>query len=221
MPATTVKERPILFKGRLVRAILDGRKTQTRRVVRPQPERCVSPVEVAELLSGQSLGRIRNPYGVPGDRLWVRETWAPHPNHPRCRVAYRADQQSFGLSGGWASSSPDAPDNGIVFPEPVHGDSPFGCRWRPSTHMPRWASRILLQVTSVRFDRVQNISEDDAIAEGAEATHSDGTPLDPDPTWDMHRESFSETWDAINAKRGYSWKSNPWVWVIEFRRVEP
>ena len=146
------KERPIIFSGPMIRAILEGRKTQTRRIVKPN---CLSKL---------------SPYGRTGDRLWVRETWGHNPEGPG--YVYRSDGD---------------------FDMKFHGD-----RWRPSIHMPRWASRITLEVTGVRVERLQDINEEDALAEGVE-------------------HAFRSLWESINGPG--SWDANPWVWVVEFRRV--
>lgn len=216
-----MKERPILFSGPMVRAILEARKTQTRRVIKPQAwaysedtlgQRMIYPRSGADDF-GDSGRPIRYPYGVPGDRLWVRETWRAFDDGD---VFYRAD---FG----------DA--------VPVHADDdPAAWMWRPSIYMPRWASRITLEVTGVRVERVQEISEDDARAEGPTPNwcgdlagwdpeeHGYLLPGDENADDDVAdggyyytgRWAFAEMWDSINAKRGHPWASNPWVWVIEF-----
>jgi hypothetical protein len=192
-------EHPILFSGPMVRAILDGRKTQTRRVVL-RPER---------------YERIRDcsfasPYGVPGDRLWVRETWFPDPP----------------IDGTWpgdAAWNHDRTIEGV----PAKYRSPKHCifaaswdgiplAWRPSIHMPRWASRLALEVTEVRVQRLQEITEEDAQAEG----FRDRYDAAPTGEKDTAAEVFREAWDEINGKRG-PWASNPWVWAISFRRIAP
>lgn len=172
------KEKPILFSGAMVRAILEGKKTQTRRVIKPQP-----------MLDTHTrvTACYKCPYGAPGDRLWVRETWTTHQNDKGADcLLYRAE----------------VPDPELYAP------------WRPSIFMPRAASRIMLEVTGVRVERIQEISEADAIAEGVEII-----PIDTS-TW-TNRQSFSILWDKINAKRGYSWASNPWVFVISFKLINP
>ncbi len=214
-----MRERPILFSAPMVRAILDGRKPQTRRIIRDEWWRCLDPEDEDD--RAQALTMC--PYGVPGDRLWVRETWGPSyaqhvssgrsrtlggtwgcPAHPEWRacVVYRAD-----------GDMPQAPD----------GYETAG--WIPSIHMPRWVSRITLEITGVRVERLQEISEDDARAEGV--TTSDipvringelGTMHTFGP--DAHRQAFRLLWDVINGKRA-AWASNPWVWVVGFKRVEP
>jgi len=195
--------RPILFSGEMVKAILDGRKTQTRRVIKPQPPYGIGldfdpEDEYAYYYTRGDVGElrtIRNPYGQPADLLWVREQWKatglfadmkPSKTSACGRFAYRADSVTL--------------------------ERDVSILWRPSIHMPRWASRITLEVTAVRVERVGEISLEDAAAEG-----------DPRPLSASENDSvtwFQHLWDSINAKRGYSWDSNPWVWVVEFKRVE-
>ena len=179
--------RPILFSGPMVRALLAGTKTQTRRVAKPQPF-WVNPGD------GQPNPMPKCPYGVPGDTLWLRETWFQ--SEDSSMVHYRADN-----------------------------DDPYVTRWRPSIHMPRWASRITLEVTGVRVERLCAISEADAAAEGvtqcgdggwhAEDTGRDGSS----PCWDTASGSYRLLWESINGPG--SWAANPWVWVVSFRRVTP
>ena len=205
-----MKEHPILFSGPMVRAILDDRKTQTRRVVKDSVKHGVS------LLGGCGCGVLWDlcPYGAPGDRLWVRETWRRVDFETRGRdssyiVEYR--------SGGYGPR--------------VHGETneimSLPCGWKPSIHMPRWASRITLQVTGVRVERLQDISAKDIIAEGAvDRPHEvDGLGKCPVSAFDGKvypdlRSVWAHGWNSINGKRhGCDWASNPWVWVVEFRRV--
>jgi len=212
-----MKERPIIFSGEMVRAILDGRKTQTRRVVKPQPtwEDPVKTIEgewmdyedahivdhAAWECGGLPHGR-KCPYGQPGDRLWVRETWWPiggfWSTHIgticSAEIRYRADDRVL------YQSCPDEFKRNY--------QNPMG--WRPSIHMPRWASRITLEVTDVRLERVQDITRDDAWQEGVSNS----------PEYDCVTK-FISLWNLINAKRpGCSWDYNPWVWVINFRIVK-
>lgn len=210
-----MKERPILFSAPMVRAILAGQKTQTRRVVKPQPVPVGTLREIDEPGAGQTFvenGVLRTParygsrpascpYGQPGDRLWVRETYALHHAWdecapcvaesvtPRPRVWHRAD-------------APDAIDG--------RG------RWRSSIHMPRWASRITLEVTAVRVERLHDISEADAEAEGVTAEPSNG--LADSPVGLSAREAFADLWASINGPE--SWEARPWVWVVSFKRLE-
>lgn len=230
---TKTKERPILFNGEMVRAILDGRKTQTRRVMKDQPpvdiyypgypqfnaERKEWTFAIEPQIStwnGVVTTSRRCPYGQPGDRLWVRETWAA--------LRMEFDLES-GYCDGWEETTPDyvkkyRDDNSNhLFLDPPRYDIAYldcydngadnveerGFRWRPSIHMPRWASRIDLLVKDVRVERVQDISWEDAVSEGIP---------DIDPINDFHY-----LWDSINAKRGFGWDMNPWVWVVEFERI--
>lgn len=194
-----LRERPILFNGDSVRAILRGQKTQTRRVVKPQPHAGVrlDPTIPSGLTDGHGR-EIRLRYGTPGDNLWVRETWAmrsdaePGSEKAKHHLHYKADGDE--LSGEWHDYHPG---------------------WRPSIFMPRWASRVLLEITEVRLERVQAISEEDAIAEGAPKMHLDGLGQ----TWATHKRGFESVWDSINAKHGFGWEENPWVWVIKFEQL--
>ncbi len=187
-----MKERPILFSGPMVRAILDGRKTQTRRIIKPQPIKRLHRLAfdaraLGNLWGDRGTWLIRCPKGAPGDRLWVRETWAMIDG----AYAYRADS-GHDLTG---------PGN-------------FLHNWKPSIHMPRAAGRIALEVTGVRVERLQDITEEDAIAEGAELTDElTGTADDLDGSY---VKAYSILWDVINGHG--SWEKNPWVWAIEFRR---
>lgn len=188
MPASVeVKEWPILFSAPMVRAILDGRKSQTRRVVKPQPEFEMAWAskgfdrQVATVLDkwGTEIAVHPCPYGQPGDRLWVRETWAKE----RHRIIHTFKGEAPSRMEGdvfYRATTPDI----------------YGLAWRPSIHMPRWASRILLEIVDVRVERLQQISEEDAIAEGYES-----------------RAAFlAGDWAKKHSK-------NPWVWVVEFKRV--
>jgi hypothetical protein len=208
----SMKEYPILFSGPMVRAILEGRKTQTRRVVKPQPVGNQRIVEgAAHLTVGMNPAddggvwyatdcvnpgtEIRCPYGVPGDRLWVRETWAarsdcePGTAKAKHYLMYRAE-------GG----DPADPMN-------WHD---WGGRWRPLIHMPRWACRLVLEITSVRVERLQDITDEDARKEGVAITDYYAMSRHP------HRSSFIDLWDSIYG----TWNLNPYVWVVEFRKVE-
>jgi hypothetical protein len=191
-----MRERPILFNGDMVRAILEGRKTVTRRAVKSdliQSDR--APLETSPgRFHFWCSGEHASPFGAPGDRLWVRETWAPGAT----RTMYRAGCNPCYL-----------PPSG---------------RWKPSIHMPRSASRILLEVTAVRVERLQDITEERAKAEGVRAIDgmkwhtleeaAAGIPMRDHTALD----AFSALWECINGEG--SWAANPWVWVIEFNRVE-
>lgn len=214
-----VKERPILMCGDMVRATLRevDPKTQTRRVVVPQPALgplsfIDGPPRWGQVVAGHAVGKSgfnsfdwwKCKYGQPGDRLWVRETWGicsalgdgrPEPGH---MIYYAASGCS--KDGTQAKEFPNWPVS----------------RWRPSIHMPRWASRITLEITDIRVERVQDISLADIEAEG--------TPYSLDPAKrpvGSRTEQYAALWDSINSKRGYGWDVNPWVWVVAFRRVAP
>lgn len=231
-----MKERPILFSAPMVRAILDGRKTQTRRALKIQPTIIRDPFPTTDDVKHifrfkqstgiyQCLG-MQNlidtcKFGKVGDRFWVRETWQ-HSNHPfghldqDCSIFYRADY--------W--DDPHGMD-GEKSPEGKYRD------WKPSIHMPRWASRIDLEITGVRVERLQDISEADAIAEGAKLFDNIpiGTPGPRPARWSMENPTntdqclstakwaFANFFQKING--GDAWNDNPWVWVIEFKRINP
>lgn len=181
-----MRERPIIMSAESVRATIAGRKTMTRRAVRPQPERDFAPIEIAELLTGIPLGQIRCPFPV-GCRLWVKEGGVWCDIGFEQSVAYRADGE---------------PDESWCRP----------VRWKSPIYMPRWASRLTLEIVSVRVERLQAISLDDAIAEAAGPGEH--------PCEDAIRY-FVDAWDRLNAKRGYPWASNPWVWALTFRPLDP
>jgi hypothetical protein len=202
-----MKEYPILFSASMVKAILDGTKTQTRRVIKP---RGVSD-DVAQWLHAMAKGvDMPCPYGKPGDVLWVREAWDfrhwGEPGNPfRVMVSYGADgfQKLCQSPHDW---------NPMIYSQP---------RWRPSIHMPRWACRIELEIISVRAERVQEITRNDAKAEGVsnlwknppeKEEHYKRVLLNP------YVANYSVLWDGINAERGFGWNVNPFVWVIEFQR---
>lgn len=194
------RERPILFNAEMVRAVLSGTKSQTRRVIKPQFRTAFGQGVALSHPSAYSVNvDIKNadgswkwllcPYGKPGDRLWVRETWAAHPQF--ADVAYRADGEEPIDSDGWI----------------------WRPKWKPSIHMPHALSRITLEVVAVRVERVQDISTEDIITEGLSTTLREH---------DAERclsDQFRALWDSINAARGFGWDVNPWVWVVEFRRV--
>lgn len=239
-------EHPILFSAPMVRAILDGRKTQTRRVVKPQPDHHweslpgyrldMRPQLVAGGLAVRHVHSIPMrpfareqqrtsdlgpwstcPAGAPGDRLWVRETWClAHPD-------YHDEAEGIRLGrpvrddGRWCHyRATDDVDS---------GDKENASPWRPSIHMPRWASRITLEVTGVRVERLQDITEADAMAEGVDTF--DGVAPEqrvPGPGFNgarlgdqPHRLPFADLWEKTYGED--AWDANPWVWVVEFKRV--
>jgi len=186
-----MRERPILFSGPMVRALLADAKTQTRRVV--NLGRLAK--EQAERARAGDYSRLPCPYGVPGDRLWVREAFATDVVPGAREVIYRADQSD-------ASAIPAA----------AAAWRSFG--WAPSIFMPRWASRVTLEVTGVRVERLQDISEEDAAAEGIEPDFGNAYTCAARD----YRRAFERGWDTINGTRA-PWASNPWVWAVEFRRL--
>ncbi|MGJ7064831.1 hypothetical protein ABM016_05960 [Morganella morganii] len=219
-----MKERGIIFNADMVRAILDGRKTQTRRIMKPQPTPCdyidwrgnargghVWPSNIfrtmlhveGELQNGDGgwKGLVGDacPFGDIDDRLWVREAFQVG-LCTESTIAYKATHKPSDLEEGWHEK----------------------IKWRPSIHMPRWASRILLEITGVRVERLQDINEEDAVAEGVAPLHG-GYWKHYQPDWTQHqlsaRGSFVTLWNSINGVD--AWYKNPWVWVIEFRRVTP
>jgi len=207
-----MSDRPILFSAPMVRAILDGRKTQTRRIVKsPWKKREIVNLRyyyndngytwsgefddphswgipnIIDLEPRLSIYDMACPYGAPGNRLWVREKWQTYKEFDRIRprdISNQAEIQYPATYDGWDS------------------------RKRPSIHMPRWASRITLEITNVRVERLQDISEADSIDEGVPAD-SDAEP----------RDIYMSIWNELNGPA--SWDANPWVWVIEFKRVQP
>lgn len=209
-----MKERPILFSGAMVKAILADNKTQTRRVMKPSLPAYVTRVGYSLMTEKwhafddnqwETITKLDCPYGQPADRLWVRETWALGADEAgEPKVFFRAT---------------DTPMVGMAFP-----NKPAIEAWKPSIHMPRWASRLTLEICDVRVQRVQEISEEDAIAEGIERTSLGFRDYEL-PANVMHgvpaSYSFQTLWDSINAARGFSWQSNPFVWALTFRRVQP
>lgn len=206
-----MRDRPIIFSGPMVRAILEGRKTQTRRVIKGCVERGGEYTHERH----EQGWFPRCPYGVPGDRLWVRETWR--------LIAWDGDVKTVGID------YPADGDSGCT--NYVNRDDHLAIarrllsrKKRPSIHMPRWVSRITLEVAGVRVERVQEIAEADAIAEGIDVENVWGignAAPDPDGGYTDPVTAFHKLWDSINAKRGYSWESNPFVWVVEFKVVKP
>jgi hypothetical protein len=226
----TASERPIIFTADSVRAILAGTKTQARRVLRREHADNLSGAEWVEhdglwypcrdeLCRGaldQIAPPVRCPYGGVGQRLWVREAWAPadawvdgYEREEPVSIRYRADGKAIRYEH-----------------ENVHELDTYGWSepktWRSPLFMPRWASRITLEITDVQVRRLQSVSEEDAQAEGVTFDGSwwlggvhpiKGTPK----CWPSAREAYSKEWDRINAKRGFIWESNPWVFAITFR----
>ncbi|MCM2361536.1 hypothetical protein [Pseudomonas sp. SR18] len=201
---TEIKERPILFSAPMVRAILEGRKMVTRRAIKVQPHIdasgnfCVGSSNYGQDGYGKPVTKhfIRGccPYGKPGDRLWVRETWA------RIRVAQAPEQE-------W-----------VVFRE-SDNRTDYGGPWKPGIHMFRRDSRILLDITEVRVERLQDISRADIRAEGLQCPPEMASD-DASPNYrDWLPTAWQELWESINGAG--SWTANPWVWCVSFKRVTP
>ena len=206
-----MKEHPILFSTLMVQAILKGSKTQTRRVIKdiqewhPLPDiTCLKfkGVNCGSILSADGEGFAQKyvktlcPYGQPGDRLWVRETFIDLTKTPVCGAGSEKYQ---GLKVWYKADNTRETE--------VSGN------YKPSIHMPRWASRINLEITNIRVQRVQEITLGDAIAEGVASL---------DPNWHTAAlVDFQRLLDTINSKRGYSWEVNPWVWAITFKLLTP
>ncbi len=240
----------MIFNAEMVRALLDGRKTQTRRIMKVQPEsNQLGLLLITDSTKHSDIGKYHwaesnatgnhvrsklfsSPFGAVGDRIWVRETWATLGNEDGCCVdwegnlckgdersaarIYRAScEQRPGDYGLWS-----IPDD--AYWKPHTKEHKFEGAWRPSIHMPRWASRILLEITDVRVERLNAISEEDARAEGI----IDGGCLncgEPEPCGCANPEpdatdAFAYLWQSIYGQE--NWNANPWVWVIEFKRVE-
>lgn len=239
----------------MVRAILAGKKTQTRRVVKPKasessmasfsaasgwyPDRynhgrewCMWGVRGTTDHNKQGAWLGRCPYGDVGDRLWVREMWADGDELASSRgpldapehVLYRADKSAY-YFGDSPMDGSNLPGRRVKDTEGWNFDHPC-VHWKPSIHMPRWAARIILDVTDVRVERVQAITEEDAKAEGVESLGpsigaEQGFVDDSGRTHGTHPYTlaFACLWDEINADRGFPWRNNPWVWVVSFKRV--
>jgi hypothetical protein len=216
-----MKERPILFSGEMVKAILDGRKTQTRRVIKGRfnivtfPDGNKLPVKIDDN-DKMAEDYIKCPYGQIGDRLWVRETFK---------------YQNF--SEGYDNGIQQGGDHDFAFgfaqieyrdgvrkieieldEEDLNIRKPVIDKWYPSIHMPRWASRINLEITNIRIERLQDITEEDSQAEGVEYYGEIDYTIG-----NTYKIIFRRLWDSINLKRGFGWNVNPFVWVVEFRRI--
>ena len=204
-----MRERPILFSAPRIRAILDGRETMTRRVITSKWLRCLVLTDDIDAVTEQC------PYGVPGDRLWCQEGY-------RLTRFYPDDSRRV-VSGLYSADDSGFEDVRLSEPEWAKLCA-RKCPTRPSSgrHMYRSLARIRLEVVSVRVERVQEISEADCIAEGVTPYMEDSGGQNPDGSWisvPRYVYAFRDLWDSINAKRGYGWESNCWVWVVEFRRV--
>jgi hypothetical protein len=210
-----MREKPIIFSTPMVQAILAGRKTQTRRVIKIDD----APENWKISIAGTSIVRtepydVKLPRYAAGDVLWVRESWCEN----RGKYFYKADNICNGCT-----------EDGICLPEGVAKhitcelceDRDGYIKWRSPRFMPKEAARIFLLVTNVRVERVQDITEEDAIAEGVlwERARKINQLETSDSIYDNAKALFMRLWDSINAKRGYGWDKNPWVWVVKFERI--
>ncbi len=183
-----MKERPILFNTEMVRAIIDGRKTQTRRVIKKP---------LVEMINGCATYKeseliARCPFGKTKDILWVRETWCEISNMFGYETIYKA-----------------TPVDGLqIIP-----------KWKPSIFMPRKYSRITLEIINIRVEKLRDIKGEDVLAEGLEDDFIENDRMSRHDEQERRRENFEKLWNSINAKLGYDWDSDPWVWVIEFKRL--
>lgn len=214
-----IKERPILFSAPMVRAILEGRKTVTRRAVRVG----FNPEDLEGSLSASECRKLYRelpqyfgasyfcPYGQPGDRLWVRETW--YCDHFEVMRGPYLKPDDLNVSEAIDYGTLVYAADGLT---PYEADQPI---WKPSIHMPRWASRILLEITDVRVERLQDITYEQAAAEGVHrgplrewCASDEGGACHKYPV-----PAFRDLWQSV----GGNWDANPWVWVVEFKRVTP
>jgi hypothetical protein len=230
-----MKERPILFSNHMVRAILGDYKTQTRRIIKP---RGVSD-DVAQWLHVMAKKGVDMlcPYGQLGDRLWVRETvvlerWDDEPKPPTDRPLWHYEpnplneyDSEYWLIPHYKATDP-APD--LYYGDiDDNDDGEPKCKWTPSIYIPRWASRVLLEIVSVRAEHLQDIEKDENVNDVFEEgfykpnyyEYADDEPSDIDI--ESAVSDFKELWNSINGRRGFGWDVNPWVWVIEFKRLEP
>ncbi|OZJ15463.1 morphogenetic protein [Klebsiella pneumoniae] len=211
---TKITECGMIFNAEMVRALLSGRKTQTRRIIKPQPEATLSGSLSGKWLSrplnGLLLPKIEDiaihcPFGVVGDRIWVRETFQGPLFDYDLMDSYCKDPTPFEKPEFCVYKA-----DGVPAPEFYDADDELHCCWRPSIHMPRWACRILLEITNMRVERLKSISDGDAIREGCSTADM--------MSGDCVADVFARLWVSIYGSD--SWNANPWVWVIEFKRVE-
>lgn len=205
-----MKETPIIMSGNHPKLVLDGTKTMTRRVIKPQPKPYLGYMMNYEGTGAIQCGAdypdtdedfVKCPYGQVGDRLWVRETFT------WVYIAEKDPWKDRAIADGTFRRMPNGEPVKMCYKADGYE---IGARWYPSIHMPRWASRITLEITEVRVERVQEISDTDARNEG----------ITPDfIVWGdcCYTDGFIRLWNSLNAKRGYGWEVNPWVWVISFK----
>jgi len=197
-----MRERPVLFNGAMVRAILAGQKTQTRRVVKGHALDWLGKAQFTPEYVA-SPGNDLCTFGQPGDRLWVRETHAIFQTHGQ----HRADGERWGPWGGLPTTL--SPMGGEIAYYREGFDRCDPGRWRPSIHMPRWACRLVLEITAVRVERLQQITADDCLAEGVSTRFKVADAA----------EDLLIQWRDLWTSTGGDWDSNPWVWVIEFNKI--
>lgn len=212
-----MKERPIIFNSEMIRALVDGRKTQTRRPLKSRHlgngDWACAFCENGMRLDG--LSDIKCPYGKIGDRLWVKETWSPDPNADHdSRNTCTESKISFVEWNGCGQPIDQIPvelrnPKNVIYKSDWRGGDLI---WTPAIHMTRWASRITLEITGIRIERVRDITKENAIGEGV--CFGDGSdsfgPI----------EAFIRLWNSIYEFKGLGWDANPWVWVIEFKMME-
>lgn len=236
-----MRERPIIFNADMVRAVLDGRKTQTRRIIKVQPEsNQLGLLRITDSAKRNDIGKyhwaesnatgnhVRSklfacPFGAVGDHLWVKETWSAVSHafdddglmidYVPDRPAIAVHEKPFG-NGYYSGHAIYAADGGFTWGDDDGCVDGRSC-WKPSIHMPRWASRIVLEITGVRVERLNSMTESDALSEGCHGGHGSipGYMYSATP-----HEHFHHLWESIYGAD--SWQANPWVWVIEFKRVE-
>jgi hypothetical protein len=218
-------EHPILFSTEMVRAILDGRKTQTRRVLNPQPDddcgwegiEGVGYVPTIYMPMREDDLPARFPYGKLGERLWVRESFLPDPPQ-------NGEWDYYSYTDGVLHNFNAIPERYRTPRHVLHKASWDGTeiKWLPSIHMPRWASRLTLEIAGITVERIQEISEEDARAEGvAEVIVPNDSDTGPNAAT-IYKRRFRWLWDSINSKRDdgwFAWDKNPYVWAIKFRRI--
>lgn len=237
-----INEKPILFSGEMVRAILEGKKTQTRRVLKRQPYQKENgdlywrvhsnhEIHIDDFFATQNaMPGLWCPYGMPGDQLWVRETWLmldhyhwAEPDKPDYMMV-NTYKQPFRNGFSYRASTDEEGDE-------IRKE--YGYKWKPSIHMPRRVSRLQLLIKDIRVEQLCDITELEAYYEGIDPTpclrcdESGICPSENNPCEDCDgkgdhdsRDNFRELWNQLNEKRGFGWDVNPWVWVVEFEKID-
>ncbi|WP_321946603.1 hypothetical protein [Paraburkholderia sp. J10-1] len=214
-------ERPILFSASMVRAIIEGRKTQTRRVTRGTALDWLQPgMFTPEYVA--SPGSLLSPYGFARDRLWLRETffafgrWETRHNAKKGRDEWHFVDMTHECDRAYQYA---ADNSDVPVTSSRHGGATPSWWKRPAIHMPRRASRLTLEITGVHVARLQDISEADAIAEGVERDGEGWRSYTGGSSVEFATTSYASLWDSLNATRGFGWDVNPWVWVVTFTRA--